>query len=269
MTACKNCGRLIARFHWPTGVTNWCHVLDDGQPIGPSCEFNAETRAKYGSTMAEPPLHLQAHPNQTGGITNKMTTTNNAEARTHKFLDRDRDSTIVGELLNFINTGQEEQAARFLKVHSNLSDDRITQVLALINEDPDTSDSALTLDPWAVAVEHRRLGPCPPVPVDDGWLGILLSKEAALHRSREEIADAYEQLLERRWYGRMSNEDRLNCAPTPEGRVSNAAALERIEAVYRDIGDPSYYEPHAWGYLAGVQAALAWALGSEWGMTDT
>lgn len=55
MTTCKHCRRPIARFSWPTGVTNWCHTID-GHPIGPDCEFNAEIRAEHGSTQAEPPL---------------------------------------------------------------------------------------------------------------------------------------------------------------------------------------------------------------------
>lgn len=62
MATCKHCGRLIDRFNGPTGVRNWCHVFEDGQPITVYCEFNGEIRAKHGSTMAEPALRVVNAP---------------------------------------------------------------------------------------------------------------------------------------------------------------------------------------------------------------
>ncbi len=53
MTECRHCHRLIDRLPWDRDV--WCHVFDDGEPITVYCEFNAEIRARHGSTVAEPP----------------------------------------------------------------------------------------------------------------------------------------------------------------------------------------------------------------------
>jgi hypothetical protein len=87
--------------------------------------------------------------------------------------------------------------------------------------------------------------------------GEILST-ANLQRTYEEISEAHHQAWDRLWYGRSDN--------------SNPVALPHmteLEMKYPDIQDPKYYEQFGWGYLSGVKAALAWALGSSWGDLDT
>src|SRR5262249_12143180 len=92
---------------------------------------------------------------------------------------------------------------------------------------------------------------------DDETLGILLNGQ--WQRTTDEIADAHHQAWDRLWYGRKQE------PPHPE----SVEGIARCKATYDDIDDPKYYDQFGWGYLSGVKAALAWALGEHWMELDT
>jgi hypothetical protein len=154
----------------------------------------------------------------------------------HKFLDRDEDTSIVNQFYKLLSVDR-EKAADFLKTHSNLSDEKINHVIAL-SDDPDDQDG----------------------------LRILLSDEADFRRTRQEISDAWQQVWDRRWYGRGDSND---TSADPELLSQIAAAHDRMEKLYGDLNDRRYYEQYGWGYLAGIQSALGWVMGDHWAMLDT
>lgn len=160
----------------------------------------------------------------------------------HRFLDYDEGTGIVNQFYRIFSEDQDE-AREFLKTHSKLSDEKINQAFALMNGDD--------------AEEEQDS------------LGILISKEAEFHRTTEETIEAYNQAWDRRWYGRSPREVRLSFAKSPEMLTQIAAALDEREAIFDDIQDDKYYDQYGWGYLAGIQSALAWVLGDHWMMLDT
>jgi len=90
-------------------------------------------------------------------------------------------------------------------------------------------------------------------------------------RTPEEIHEAVDQIIERRWYGRTTPEIRIRNGKTPEDQASIASAIDKMEAKYGrdDLQDPHNYTDHNWGYFHGIQSALMWVLGGDWGDGNT
>ena len=169
------------------------------------------------------------------------TDTNGDTGNVHKFLDRDEDTSVVNQFYKLLNADP-HKAADFLKTHSALGAEKINDAIALTDSDLD----------------------------DQTELGSLLSDQADFHRTRAEIADAWQQVWDRRWYRRPDRTAYLKAHDAnPDERARIVAAYDRMETRYADINDPAYYDAYGWGYLAGIQSALGWALGECWAMLDT
>jgi hypothetical protein len=172
-----------------------------------------------------------------------MTTTDHPRIM-HQFLGDDYDTDdlfLSDELCSLVSAGDHTGAAEFIRQHSDLDDQRIRSlIIEIVNRQ----------------AEHG----------EDGRDHVAFPN---MHRTRDEVDDAYQQINQRRWYGRLPREARLRLAKTPESLTSTAASLDEIEATYGDVDDSKYYTDFNWGYLAGVQSALSWVLGNAWGDMDT
>ena len=160
----------------------------------------------------------------------------------HQFLDCDEDTGIVNQFFK-LYADDREAGVSFLREHAPaLTEDQVTSLCAAMDSDDPDED------------------------LNTQEVGDLLNE---MRRTPEEILEAYNQVWDRRWYGRADKESRLSMATSPEMLTKIAAALDEREAVFGDLQDEKYYDQFGWGYLAGIQSALCWVMGSHWMMLDT
>jgi hypothetical protein len=149
---------------------------------------------------------------------------------THRFMDRDDDLSVINAFYR-LAAEDRDRAREFILEHTDLTDEQVDQVFTLedTGDDDDAQDA----------------------------LGILLG--GGPHRTRDEIGEAYEQVWGRRWYRH---------AKASQHPAGVGGMVER-ELAIEDLNDPKYYDDYGMGYLDGIQSALCWVLGEEWGMLDT
>lgn len=91
-------------------------------------------------------------------------------------------------------------------------------------------------------------------------------------RTTEEVREALGQVYERRWYGRETRQaPEMRGVPLPGHMMTMIEArTAAMEAKYgASLLDSDNYTSRNWGYLAGVQSALCWVLGGDWGVAGT